>query len=99
MPRSLKCDELQLDMIVADYFRRGHGEDNSERRKRVSDTLFEILNKELTEKQREYIYDMLAGNKYEAIAQIHGVDKSTVCRTVNRGLHRIKKYSRYMELR
>lgn len=58
--------------------------------------LLYVMKHELTEKQRRAIEDYyINGKKMPEMAAEYGVNKSTVCRTLHRGLTRLRRYLRY----
>lgn len=71
-------------------------EDNREQIGRLKRNLTHALRQDITPKQREYM--MLYYGKcmsMEAIARQLGVNKSTVCRTLQRGRRRLYRCLRY----
>lgn len=63
---------------------------------RMKSTVAMAIREELSPKQQEYLtmyyFDKLT---MDEIAKVYGVNKSTVCRTINRAENRIAKVMRY----
>lgn len=100
MQKVFPVDTEQFELIVADSFFNGGGNSNAEKRKKAIATIHQIMQNELTEKQREYITAYyIAGEKQQAIADRYGVHNSTVSRVIQAGMRKLKSIGRYINLR
>ena len=54
-----------------------------------------VIRNELTPKQRETVSLVFQGNSIKEVAEIQNVSPSTVSRTFNRGLTRLRRFLRY----
>lgn len=54
-----------------------------------------VYQRELSQKQKLYLGEFLAGNCQLDIAKKYNVCPSTVCRTIHRAFNRLRKYLRY----
>ena len=54
-----------------------------------------VIDNELTDIQREILFDILSGKTQKEIAEERGVCCSTVCRTFHRAMDRIRKFTRF----
>lgn len=71
-------------------------EDNREQLGRLKRNLIFALQQDVTPRQREYLaMYYLEGRRIEEIAQLKGVNKSTVSRTMKRGRQRLSRCLRY----
>lgn len=96
----IPVDTEQFELIVADRYFNGGGNTNTEKRKKVIATINEIMLNELTEKQRAYITAyFINGEKQKAIAERYGISTTTVSRTIQAGMRKLKKIGRYINLR
>lgn len=96
----IPVDTEQFELIVADRYFNGGGNTNTEKRKKVIATINEIMLNELTEKQRAYITAyFINGEKQKAIAERYGISTTTVSRTIQAGIRKLKKIGRYINLR
>lgn len=100
MQKVIPIDTEQFELIVAESYFNGNGNTNTEKRKKVIATINQIMENELTEKQREYITAYyINGEKQQAIADRYGVNNSTVSRTIQKGMRKLQKIGRYINLR
>lgn len=98
--RIFKADEEQFELIVADRYFNGGENTNTEKRKQAIETINKIMLNELTDKQREYITAYyIGGEKQKAIAERYGISTTTVSRTIQAGMRKLKKIGRYINLR
>lgn len=96
----IPVDAEQFELIVADRYFNGGGNTNTEKRKKVIATINQIMLNELTEKQRAYITAyFINGEKQKAIAERYGISTTTVSRTIQAGMRKLKKIGRYINLR
>ena len=96
----IPVDTEQFELIVADRYFNGGGNTNTEKRKKVIATINQIMLNELTEKQRAYITAyFINGEKQKAIAERYGISTTTVSRTIQTGMRKLKKIGRYINLR
>lgn len=96
----IPVDTEQFELIVADRFFNGGGNTNTEKRKQAIATINQIMLNELTEKQRAYITAYyIGGEKQKAIAERYGISASTVSRSIQSGMRKLKKIGRYINLR
>lgn len=54
-----------------------------------------VMKNELTDRQRETVSLVFSGVSQREIAERLGVSPSTVCRTFNRGMKRLRRFLRY----
>lgn len=100
MQKVIPIDTEQFELIVADSYFKGSGNTNDEKRKKVIATIHKVMDNELTDKQRAYITAYyINGEKQQAIADRYGVNNSTVSRTIQTGMRKLKKIGRYISLR
>lgn len=60
--------------------------------------LLRIAQNELTPRQMQIVTECIFnGRKQSDVARELGMNRATVCRTLNRAMHRIKKYAQYMD--
>lgn len=72
-----------------------NGQTNELELERVKKALIVIMRDYLTERQKTYIYEFFyEGKDMITIAKDHNRDKSTVSRTIKRGMNRLYKYSK-----
>lgn len=58
--------------------------------------VYRVMRSELTEKQRRAVEDhYLHGMRLTDMAACYGVSKSTVCRTLRRGVDRLRRFLQY----
>jgi len=88
-----RASEWDGDMTV---WLREHAEDNSEQRKRLLQNLRKVMRDELTPRQRQMVELYYFQRKnIPVIAKELGLNSSTVCRTLHRGMNRIRRYLKY----
>ena len=93
--RNISYDKAPGNVDLAVYTRL-MAEDNSAQIGRLKRNLTHALRQDITERQREYMMLYYGKNmSMEAIAQELGVNKSTVCRTLQRGRQRLYRCLRY----
>lgn len=98
--RIFKADTEQFELIVADRYFKGGGTTNAEKRKQAVQTINRIMQNELTEKQKAYITAYyINGEKQKDIAERYGISTTTVSRTIQAGMRKLKKIGRYINLR
>lgn len=96
----IPVDTEQFELIVADRFFNGGGKTNADKRKQAIATINKIMQNELTDKQRAYITAYyIDGEKQKAIAERYGISNTTVSRTIQAGMRKLKKIGRYINLR
>ena len=54
-----------------------------------------VIERELTEKQREILLLIMSGHSQKEIAEEKGVCCSTICRTFHRAMDKVKRFTRY----
>lgn len=85
---------------IADKSSEHYGNDNSNKRKAMIKIIKLIIASELTQRQRElckmYYFDKMS---MPQIANQLGISKSTVSRTIARGISRINDCVKYYKLR
>lgn len=58
--------------------------------------MYHVMQQELTEKQRRAVEDYyLRGLRLSEMAALYGVNKSTVSRTLRRGMDKLRRFLRY----
>ena len=58
--------------------------------------MYRVMQQELTEKQRRAVEDYyLRGLRLSEMAALYGVNKSTVSRTLRRGMDKLRRFLRY----
>ncbi|MGI5958521.1 MAG: sigma-70 family RNA polymerase sigma factor [Massiliimalia sp.] len=73
---------------------------NRLQREKLKKILLCLLRDQLTDRQRQILILHFFEQKSQAeIAKILGVNRSTVCRTLNRGMHRLQNILQYYKLR
>lgn len=92
-PFDTRSSEWIGDMTV---WLRENAADNSEQRERLLRNLRTVLDEELTPRQRQMIqlYFFQKKNIPQIAAEL-GLNRSTVCRTLNRGKNNIRRCLRY----
>lgn len=89
--------ELQLDHASFNLWLYAERQDNQEDLKRVKQALPIVLNECVTEKQRIYMIKYFAEQmSVPEIAEIYGVDKSTVSKGIRRGMKNVYSYLRFV---
>ncbi len=88
-----RASEWIGDMTV---WLRQNAQDNSEQYERILRNLPKVIKSELTPRQRQMVEMYYFQRKnIPAIAKELGVNRSTVSRTLHRGMARIQKYLKY----
>lgn len=83
-------------MVDLAVYTRIMAEDNREQINRLKRNLTHALRQDITPRQREYMIRYYGqGMSMDAIAKELGVNKSTVCRTLQRGRQRLYRCLRY----
>lgn len=92
----MSLSDLQLQHAAFDLWLAAEGEDNRADIDKVSRILPIVLEEVCSSTQKEYIMEFFVGRRtVSQIAAAHGVEKSTVSRTINRGLDRAYGYLRF----
>ncbi len=92
-PFDTRASEWIGDMAV---WHQKNDPDNSEQRERMFRNLHKVIRDELTPRQKQMVEMYFFQHKnIPAIAKELGVNRSTVSRTLNRGMGRIQKYLKY----
>lgn len=88
--------ELELAHAAFDLWLDGQGEDNRSELDRVKRILPVVIAECCTDRQKTFIAHYFGDQiTMPEIAERYGVRKSTVSRTISRGLNRIYKYLRF----
>lgn len=89
--------ELQLDQAAFDLWLMGEGEDNRADLEKMKRVLPIVLEECCTEKQRAYIMHYFVERMtMDAIADLYGINRSTVSRTIHRGIDTAYGYLRFV---
>ena len=89
--------DLQLQHASFDLWISSEGEDNRVERERVKRMLPIVLNEVCTVTQKEYIMAFFVDRlTVTEIAEQYGVNKSTVSRTIHRGMDKAYSYLRFV---
>lgn len=89
--------DLNMDRFSLKQWSFQNGESNRDDLDRAKQLLPVILTEVLTEKQRDYILKYFSdGMNIVQIAELYGVDRSTVSRTINRGLEKAFQHLRFV---
>lgn len=89
--------DIQLDHASFDLWLESEGEDNRADLEKAKRYLPIVLDECVSEKQRDYILLYFVEQKtMEEIGQIYGVDRSTVSRTIRRGIDKAYGYLRFI---
>lgn len=92
-PFDTRASEWIGDMSA---WRQANDPDNSEQRERLFRNLHKVMRDELTPRQRQMVEMYYFQKKnIPKIAEELGLNRSTVSRTLNRGMGRIQKYLKY----
>ena len=100
MQRVTPTSTEQFELIVADRYFNGGGTTNAEKKKQAIKTIANVMQNELTDKQREYITAYyIEGKKQKEIAERYGICTATVSKSIKAGMRKLKKIGRYINLR
>ena len=89
--------ELRLNRAAFEQWLQGEGGDNRAELDRLKRALPVVLAECVTETQRQYILHYFVDRMTQKqIGDRYGVDKSTVSRTINRGLDKMYRYLRFV---
>lgn len=92
-PFDTRASEWIGDMSA---WRQANDPDNSEQRERLFRNLHKVMRDELTPRQRQMVEMYYFQKKnIPKIAEELGLNRSTVSRTLYRGMSRIRKYLKY----
>ncbi len=93
MSRNINFDSLDSILSMREFKSRNT---NSYARNKMKKIMISALKTEVTERQRqmltEYFYN---GKNVNQIAEIYGINKSTVSRTISRALNNLRKIAYY----
>lgn len=93
----MALEEHQLTNAAFDLWLMGEGEDNRAELDKVKRILPIVLDECCTPVQKTYIMHYFVDNMpMPQIAEIYGIDRSTVSRTINRGLSSAYKALRFV---
>lgn len=84
------------ESLAIALWQQENGEDNSIQMHRLKRNLLRALERELTQRQRDFVtMYFIDGLSMTQIASAYGVNVSTVSRTIKRGKYRLEKCLRY----
>ena len=87
---------FQADLYAYHKWQNMQGEDNRAEFERLKKILPVAIQQCMTEKQREYfLCYFVEGLNFNAISERYGVDRSTISRTLRRGMNNLYKCLRY----
>jgi RNA polymerase sigma factor (sigma-70 family) len=87
--------EVRLEQAMFSLWLKESGEDNEEEIYHLKNCVRVAISECLTEKQVCYLSYYMAGYNQIEISEMCGVNKSTVSRTLNRGLKRLLGHIKY----
>lgn len=102
VPQEQKFDAIQFKQDRQAYlywFSRQFGAaDDEDAAQKVSDVIYAAVRFELSETQRRYFTEYyFEGLTMDEIADIHGVNKSSISRTITRAKERMKRVLKYVD--
>ena len=91
--RSRRGKACSADLAV---YCRQMAQDNSQEISRLKHNLIRALREEVTDRQRQaLLLYYVEGKNMREIGECLGLDKSTICRTIQRGERRLQRCLRY----
>lgn len=88
--------EISEQAFYREYLNNKYG-DNKENIEKIKKTLMIIMKEECTPRQLVILSMILEGKRQNEVAQILGINKSTVCKTYKRGINNIAQRAKYLK--
>ena len=92
----MSLSESQMTRSAYQTWGADQATDNKAELERLKNLLPIVMDEVCTDRQKEYIYDYFAKDMtYAEIAEVYGVNKSSVWKTVKVGMDRIYQHMKY----